>query len=400
MTSRYKPLLALTVVGLALAALAGWLASTTGPARAESNTVWAEPASATVATGGSVNVNIMAEGPPLGLVPPPGTPRAGGIGSWDVTVTYDETVVNATACARNPAGGGDCGFSVPGVIQILGFVGMALEGQQNLATITFDAVGSEGDSTPIAITVNFFFDGNGDPTNPTATDGAITVQESSSAPAPDDTPTGSAGPDGGPVDTATGTIGPGGGSVNTGSGDPVEASVSFPPEALAADQEITIDAYESAALADPAAGHDLLSRAFTFGPEGLTLSRPMTIVLTYTDDEVAGVDETSLTVELLVGNTWQTVSDCVDPGVPSPDPCVVGVVTSANTIIVASRHTNNLETFRISGLSTAPTDVAETGRTPDDGWSPSIYVWVPAALGALILTAGGLTALRLRRPIR
>jgi hypothetical protein len=387
MTSRYRPLLALTAVGLALGALAaGWLASTTGPAQAESNTVWAEPASATVDAGGSATVNVIAEGPPLGPVPPPGTPRAGGIGSWDVTVIYDETVVNATACARNPAGGGDCGFSAPGRVDVLGFVGMALEGQQILATITFDAVGAVGESTPIAITVNYFFDGNGDPTNPTATDGMITVQESSSAPTP--------------VETGSDTIGPGGGTVNTGSGDPVEASVSFPPEALAADQEITIDAYESATLADPPPGRDLLSRAFTFGPEGLTLSRPMTIVLTYTDDEVAGLDETSLTVELLIGNTWQTVPDCVDPSVPSPDPCVVGVVTSANTIVVTSSHTYDLETFRISGTATAPTDVAETGSAPGNGWSVSLYVWLPVAVGALILAASGLTALRLRRRSR
>ncbi len=139
--------------------------------------------------------------------------------------------------------------------------------------------------------------------------------------------------------------------METGSSDPVEASVSIPAGALSGDQEITIAASDSSDLPDPPPGQTLLSRAFNFGPDGLTFALPVTLTFTYTDAEVAGLDESALTVALLVDGGLQTVPDCADASVPTPSPCVSGRSPAANTITVVTDH---FSTYAIA----APVDVS------------------------------------------
>ncbi len=114
--------------------------------------------------------------------------------------------------------------------------------------------------------------------------------------------------------------------------------MSIPAGALGGNEEITIQAFDSAGLPPPPPGQDLLSRGFNFGPEGLTFSEPVSIVITYTDAEVAGKDESSLSVLLQVDTTWTVVPDCVDASVPDPDPCVSDRDPAGNAITVVTTH--------------------------------------------------------------
>jgi len=140
------------------------------------------------------------------------------------------------------------------------------------------------------------------------------------------------------VDSGSGTVGTGGGAVDTGSGDPVEASVDIPAGALSGDEEISVTAFDSGDLPPPPPGQDLLSRAFNFGPDGLTFSEPVFLTFSYTDAEIAGLDEDNLTVLILDGTTWLSVPDCADPDIPDPDPCVASRDTGANTLTVVTTH--------------------------------------------------------------
>jgi len=328
-----------------------------------------------------------------------------GLGSWDLDILYDDTVVTATACT---AGTGGCSIATLGKVDILGFVGTPLTGVQTLGTITFSAVGTEGQSSPVTITVVDFNDGNGDPTSPATTNGTTTIQTSSLTPTLTLTPTPAPThpPTPTPVDTASGTVGPGGGTVDTGSGDPVEASVTIPAGALSSDQEITIEEIDSEGLPDPPPGQTLLARAFNLKPDGLTFSGPVTITFTYTDAEVAGLDESSLTVGLLEGGSWQIVPDCDDPSVPTPSPCVESSDAAANTITVVTDHSSTYGILAPTPASpptfSGPelTDPPNNGGSPADDPSGSPYLWLAAVLGGLILAAGGLTALRVRRRSR
>ena len=166
----YMRSLALALAVIALVGLAGWFAA--GQARAVPNTVFPDPVGATVPLAGSVDVAIITDSPdPLGL------------GSWDLNILYDDAVVTATSCTAYSAGG--CSTVIaPGEVRILGFVGLPLTGEQTLATITFLAVGVEGQSSPVIITVNDFNDGLGDPTNPGTTLGTITIQTPTPTPVP------------------------------------------------------------------------------------------------------------------------------------------------------------------------------------------------------------------------
>lgn len=177
-TKSHKLPQTLTVVGLTVAVLAlvalvgggmaGWF-TVAVPAQAQANTVKIEPAGATVPPAGSVDVAVVADAPALGL------------GSWDLDVTYDQAAVSVSTCVPHFAG--VCAFSTPGTVDIIGFVGTPLTGEQTMATITFDVVGTEGQSSAVAITVVDFYDGIGDPLTPATTDGTVTIQTPTATPA-------------------------------------------------------------------------------------------------------------------------------------------------------------------------------------------------------------------------
>ena len=102
----------------------------------------------------------------------------------------------------------------------------------------------------------------------------------------------------------------------------------------------------------PEAPANSLSRVFRFGPEGVTFNEPVTILLTYDDAEVAGSDEGSLKVHLLVGGEYVEVPNCdpcCEPPIP-PDPCVYERDTDANTITIKTTH------FSLYDLSALPND--------------------------------------------
>ena len=121
-----------------------------------------------------------------------------------------------------------------------------------------------------------------------------------------------------------------GGTVSTGSEDPVEASITVPPEAVD-DTRISVTVFRAGAPALPPVGDNIafLSRVFDFGPDRLRFSTPAAMIITYTDVEVAGKDEDNL--QPLVFNSskerWDTLR------------------------IVARDVDNNSITFEVTGFS-------------------------------------------------
>lgn len=151
--------LALGLVGAVMVALVGWLA-VANPAQADPNHLKFDPASATVEPGGSVAVDVAAEAP------------AAGLGIWDLRVTYDASVVDATGCA----GQSNCNLDfAPDTVALNGFNAGGLSGEQVLATITFTAIGDAGDSSAVSISVVNFGDPDAQETSPTVTGGTITI---------------------------------------------------------------------------------------------------------------------------------------------------------------------------------------------------------------------------------
>ena len=170
------------------------------------------------------------------------------------------------------------------------------------------------------------------------------------------------------VEAASGTVGSGGGTVETGSGDPVEALVSIPPGALEGEVEITIDAFNSNDLPDPPPGQYLLSRAFDFGPEGQMFSRPVTLAFTYSQNEVARLDENSLTVLLLVDGDWEPQPDCENRVFTDPDSCEAGRDPVGNSISIVTRH---FSTYGIAGSPSTATPAATPAATVTSTATPA-----------------------------
>lgn len=108
-----------------------------------------------------------------------------------------------------------------------------------------------------------------------------------------------------PVEQASTPIGPSGGMVGTGAGDPVEGTLTLAPGDVSTETTITVDVYASNDVAIPPGGGTYLSRAFDFGPDGLTFSSPISFTITYTDAEVDGLDETQLGVWLFDSQTQE-----------------------------------------------------------------------------------------------
>lgn len=158
-----------------------WLA-TGNAAEAAPNSVGIEPAKATVAPGGSVTLDLVAE------------PPAAGLAAWVVNVVFDPSVI-ATESRKcdpldTPAGStgaigceavdtGADGLS--DVVKAFGAVifsegGGGLEERAVLAAITFGAVGSAGECSWLTVTAVDFRDPNSQPTNPLVSDGEICIE--------------------------------------------------------------------------------------------------------------------------------------------------------------------------------------------------------------------------------
>ncbi|MCI0440162.1 MAG: hypothetical protein L0177_13690 [Chloroflexi bacterium] len=148
-----------------------------------------------------------------------------------------------------------------------------------------------------------------------------------------------------PVAAAIGTVTASeGGEVRTGRSNPVDATVLVAPDAVNEDVEVTIQAISSddpalPSLPDVDAG---FSRVFELSPDGQTFSKPVNVIITYTDEEVVGLDESALTPVLFnsITGEWDAVPDCDDPSVPTPDPCVDrdSGDPASNTLVVVTTH--------------------------------------------------------------
>ncbi len=161
----WLPLLA----AAALLALGGWMA--VQPAQSAQHAV--SVGSATVAAGGTVTIDVTAQG------------SAAGLGAWDFTVAYDSTLLTATGCTTSaPAAEIEvCNPDSGGTGDTVRFAGASSAGVTGadaaavtLGTITFDAGATEGPAT-LTLTVGDL----ADPTNvdilagAAINDGTITI---------------------------------------------------------------------------------------------------------------------------------------------------------------------------------------------------------------------------------
>ena len=145
---------------------------------------------------------------------------AEGLGASDVTIAFDLSVLEVTACTTGVMAGG-CNPSAPaGPARAAGFAAPEKTGEPVVARVTFDCVGAPGSSTALTLTVNELVAGdlspiphsvqNGNvvclaPPTPTPTPAPTLVP--SPTPVPTLAPTATASPaqttSPGPTDTAT-----------------------------------------------------------------------------------------------------------------------------------------------------------------------------------------------------
>jgi len=164
------------------------LSQSTATAYQSTSTVTA--GSASVASGGSVTISVTANIPMDTLV-----------GAIKIYLDYDSAVVSATGCSII-SGSGACGYGTPGQVIFNTTAISGLQGSLTLAQITFEAVGSGGNSTALSLTVDTFTDTDGNPLNAIAQNGQITITGST---VPSRTPTRTQGPSRTPTETRTET---------------------------------------------------------------------------------------------------------------------------------------------------------------------------------------------------
>ena len=119
------------------------------------------PSPTKVAVGSTTTVT-------LGAVTP------SSLGAWNITVTYNTSVLSATAlsaCSTIST----CSQSAPGTITISGSSPAGLSGSQTLANLTFGGVSASGPPSPLTVTVNSLQDALGYPLVAGVIAGAIDV---------------------------------------------------------------------------------------------------------------------------------------------------------------------------------------------------------------------------------
>jgi hypothetical protein len=147
--------------------------------------------------------------------------------------------------------------------------------------------------------------------------------------------------------------------------------LTVPPGALPSDQQITIDIQTLPSA--PPEGLTPVTRAYAFGPAGLTFSTPVTAVFHYTDADLAGyLDPQSLRVYVYnpATESWGLVGGVVN--------------ATARTVTVQFSH---FSTFGILGASAGPAPTPTPGPTPSGvGGAVSLP---PAAVAANTGTVPG-----------
>lgn len=117
-------------------------------------------------------------------------------------------------------------------------------------------------------------------------------------------------------------------TLSTGNIGPVDAEIEVPIDSVEPGTEIGLSAIPTDDPALPILP-DGLSRVFALSPAGQTFSEPVELVVTYTDADVIGLDESTLTLTLLVGSGFETIADCNGEVVPH---CVESRDTDENKI--------------------------------------------------------------------
>jgi hypothetical protein len=129
-----------------------------------------EVGSATVAPGGSVTVNVTVDS------------TAPGVGAWGLNISYDATVIDATDCSSVA---GQCNENFgESTIRMNGATTEGIVGDgQVLGTITFTALGEDGDSSDLTVDAGFTLaDPEGTTLSVTPTGGTITIATATEAP--------------------------------------------------------------------------------------------------------------------------------------------------------------------------------------------------------------------------
>lgn len=103
-----------------------------------------------------------------------------GLGAVTVDVDYDQAVVQATACSADPGGQYDsalCNVSTPGKVSLTAVSTGGVPGDSHLADITFQAVGSDGDSSLLDAVIHTFSDPSGSPIPVCDEDGLLEISD-------------------------------------------------------------------------------------------------------------------------------------------------------------------------------------------------------------------------------
>jgi hypothetical protein len=129
--------------------------------------------------GGTWNFGAGSTGNPVDIILT-GLPPA-GLGASDVTVAFDASVLNITACNTGDLTGA-CNPIIPrGPARAAGFAAPAITAEPvTIATLTFDCVGVG--ATPIVITVNDMLDGNSAGISPVVRAGIAVCDVAATAP--------------------------------------------------------------------------------------------------------------------------------------------------------------------------------------------------------------------------
>jgi hypothetical protein len=152
------------VVGLALA----------GPASAQTSSLVVTSGSAV--PGGEGTVQLIAEAP------------APGLGAWTIDIQYDNTVITAVDCGSDVGSVCNPAFAA-NLVRVTGASANGLDGENVLATITFEC-GSEAGQSALDPIIGVFADATvGDPQvlEPDISPGSFTCQEATPTPVPSDT---------------------------------------------------------------------------------------------------------------------------------------------------------------------------------------------------------------------
>ncbi len=131
----------------------------------------------------------------------------------------------------------------------------------------------------------------------------------------------------------------------------------------------------------------------------LDFSPSLTLIFTYSDEALTGLNPMGLSIEQQHENEpWKRVPDCMNTLEPVQDDCISSFDPGARTVTLV---TNHLDAYQLMAPPApppaSPIDQPETGSTPPSEASGSPYMWPAAVLaGGLLLTAGGLITLRTR----